>query len=441
METRPTTSRDNTNRAGWWVVLGSSVGVGLGSLIVVNASFPLLSRAAMGEFGSTQVEIVRAVTLFLAFQMVMSPVAGILLDRIGTRPVALGSIALFGVSLGILAFAHNLIEYCAAFAFMGLVSAPTNFVSYARAISTWFEDQRGFALGLAASAQGIGAGLVPLVAGWALSRGGWQSAVWIFAGIEILFCLPIVALLVRERGPDAPSRGPNANAPHSEQTILTPMPGLTITEILKTWVFWALIACFALSGFTFYAIILNIGAVVAQIAAMDIGHVAIMQTVLGLSAIPGRIASGYFLDRMRGYLVAVSVTLLTVVALLLYVISRSFASFTIAALLLGFSGGSENNLMPFFAGRIFGLKSVSKVYGWFLLSFFVGALIGPMAFAEVGALLHSYLPGLWGLAAIQIIITWLFYSMRSWRDHDENTNAKANDPNFQIQTATPADVG
>ena len=45
-------------------------------------------------------------------------------------------------------------------------------VSYARAISLWFDRKRGLALGLAASSQAVGAVLLPLVAARLIATSG-----------------------------------------------------------------------------------------------------------------------------------------------------------------------------------------------------------------------------------------------------------------------------
>lgn len=55
-----------------------------------------------------------------------------------------------------------------------------------------------------------------------------------------------------------------------------------------------------------------------------------------------------------------------------------------AAILGGLSIGGETDLMPYLASRYFGTQAVSKIFGWFLFAFFLGAAVGPVAFARLG---------------------------------------------------------
>jgi hypothetical protein len=41
--------------------------------------------------------------------------------------------------------------------------------------------------------------------------------------------------------------------------------------------------------------------------------------------------------------------------------------------------------MPYLASRYFGTRAVSRIFGWFLFAFFLGATVGPLAFAQLSA--------------------------------------------------------
>ena len=150
--------------SGWTVVIGSGVGIAFGSIVFMSAGFALLASAWAREFGWTQSELAKAATIFLLVQTVMYPVCGWLLDRWGSRRVAMGSIALFSLSLILLSqVGSSLTKMYLAFGLVSAVSAGTNVVSYARALALWFDRNRGLALGLAAGAQAVGSFLVPIL--------------------------------------------------------------------------------------------------------------------------------------------------------------------------------------------------------------------------------------------------------------------------------------
>jgi len=70
--------------------------------------------------------------------------------------------------------------------------------------------------------------------------------------------------------------------------------------------------------------------------------------------------------------------------------------------------------MPFLAARHFGARGVSRIFGWFLFAFFLGASVGPVAFAQLTAVYNGSATPLLMLAALQILPAILFVSQ--WRN-------------------------
>jgi sugar phosphate permease len=209
---------------GWKVVIGSGIGIGSGSVPFFASSFALLAAAMAKQFGWSQADVARAASIYLLLQTVAYPLCGWPLDRWGSRTFASLSIVLFTVCLIALSFVGNsLWQLYAAFALMGLLAAGTNVVSYARAIALWFNRRRGFAMGLAASAQAIGAFSMPIVMQKLIETHGWPSALLVFAGFELVVCLPLVALLIKD-SPQAYGLTADGGTPPSTAASLTTIP-------------------------------------------------------------------------------------------------------------------------------------------------------------------------------------------------------------------------
>ncbi len=148
---------------GWKVVIGSGIGIGSGSVPFFASSFALLAAAMAKDFGWGQADVAKAASIYLLLQTIAYPLCGWPLDRWGSRKFASLSIVLFAVCLIVLSrIGGSLWQFYAGFALMGLLPAGTNVVSYARAIALWFNRKRGLAMGLAASAQAIGAFGMPI---------------------------------------------------------------------------------------------------------------------------------------------------------------------------------------------------------------------------------------------------------------------------------------
>ena len=80
----------------------------------------------------------------------------------------------------------------------GLISTGQAPPAYAKAVSSWFDERRGLALGIAMAGIGIGATAVPQFARWAIDTFGWRAAYVALGALTFAVAFPSVALLVRE---------------------------------------------------------------------------------------------------------------------------------------------------------------------------------------------------------------------------------------------------
>jgi sugar phosphate permease len=297
---------------GWNVVIGSSIGIAFGSVPFFAAGFALLASAMARDFGWTQADVAKAASIYLLMQTVAYPLCGPPLDRWGSRNFAVISIALFALSLVILSqIGGSLTELYLAFAFMGFISAGTNVLSYARAIALWFNRKRGFALGVSASSQALGAFLIPVFAEKIIHAYGWSASLIGFAAFEAVVCLPLVLVLIK----DSPK--PYGLLPDGD-TEMTPEvaaeaadPGMAVGEILRTGVFWKLAVCFAVMGMSFYAITPNIVYILTKKAGLSVADIALIQAFSGVARLFGRVGFGYLLDRIHAPYVGILALLLS----------------------------------------------------------------------------------------------------------------------------------
>ncbi len=400
---------------GWNVVIGAGIGIGSGSIAFFPSCYGLLSAAMAKDFGWAQAEVAKGASIFLLAQMVAYPLCGLVLDRWGSRAFAAFSIGMFALSLVALAQVNGPIwQLDVALAFMALVSAGTNVVSYARALAQWFDRRRGLAMGLAAGSQALGLFAMPL-AFHRLDEGmGWSRALLPFAAFELLVTLPVVLLLVK----DSPARyglGPDGTAANAVVSSSAAVDGRhpSLREVFRSSVFWRLALCFAFMGMSFYAIAPNIVYILTKKAGMGLGEVAIIQALSGLATLCGRIGFGMLLDRFHAAAVSILALALTASCALIYATSDSVGLVVFAAILNGLAAGGDTDLMPYLASRYFGATTVSRVFGWFLFAFFLGAAIGPVAFARLSGLYGGADRPLMMLAALQLLPAIVFVTL--WR--------------------------
>ena len=399
---------------GWKVVIGAGIGIGSGSIVFFPSCYGLLAAAMSKDFGWVQADVAQGASVFLIVQTFAYPLCGLVLDRWGSRAFAMFSIVMFAISMAALSQIGGVLgQLYAALAFMALVSAGTNVVSYARALSQWFERKRGLAIGLAAAAQAIGLFIMPLAFQRLAQAWGWSHALLPIAAFELLVTLPLVALLVKDSpapygllpdGDDASSKGSSS---------IETEPEITLGDVLRRPVFWKLAACFAVMGMTIYAIIPNIVYILTKRVGMTLGEVATVQALSGLATLCGRIGFGFLLDRFHAPAVALIALVMSAFCATIYSTSDVAALIVFAAIVNGVANGGDTDLMPFLAARYFGARAVSRVFGWFLFAFFLGASIGPVAFAQLTRIYGGPATPLLMLAALQIVPAVLFVTL--WR--------------------------
>jgi MFS family permease len=396
---------------GWKVVIGSGVGISFGSVPFFASGFALLAGAMAREFGWTQPDVAKA-AIYLLLQTVAYPICGWPLDRFGSRKFAAASIVAFAVSLLVLSrIGNSLTQLYLAFALMGIISAGTNVVSYARAIALWFNRKRGLALGFAASSQAVGSFVIPIVAQKLIAQYGWSTALLALAAFELVVCLPLVMLLVK----DSPAPyGLLADGAESTVAVAHAEPaggGMEVRDIIRTGTFWKLALCFAIMGMSFYAIAPNIAYILTKTAGLSLADVAKVQAASGIAVLFGRIGFGYLLDKVHAPIVGILTLALLAISAAIYATAVSPVIIICAGILGGLAIGGESDLMPYLASRYFGTRAVSKIFGWFLFVFFLGAAVGPLAFAQLSVAYNGAIVPLSMVVALQLVPAVVFLSL------------------------------
>ncbi len=178
------------------------LGLLVGNGPIMQFTFGVLLPPISREFGWPRGTVSAAIVVGLWMTGIATPVAGRLVDRFGTRAVALPAIALFSLATASVALVPaSPIAFTALYALMGLTAAGQTPLVYAKAISARFDDRRGLALGIAMAGVGLGATLVPEFAQALVSAVGWRGAYVGLGSLTFLFAFPAVALFLGDASP------------------------------------------------------------------------------------------------------------------------------------------------------------------------------------------------------------------------------------------------
>lgn len=364
-------------KAGWLLLLACAIGVGCSAIALPFYSIGPLTKPVEAATGWARSDIQFAILFSSGIGALTSPVVGWLIERYGARRVALPS--LVGVSIGLLvaSFATSLGQFWTGYAIAAILGAGSNPVLWSRVVAGSFHKARGTALGLALVGTAFVAMLLPALVAFAVPHFGWQGALRLMAALPIVVAFPVVYLFLHPRDID-----PGENRTGE-------LTGLDVGEALRGYRFWIL------TGSIFCGYLAISGAGPNLIPALsdrgfDPGSAAAIASVFAISMIPGRILSGFLMDRFWAPMVACVVLILPAIACLMIGASDDARILAMACGMLGIAAGAELDVLAFLTARYFGLRHYPQIYALSYAALAVGSAIAPTLFSRVYELTLSY---------------------------------------------------
>ena len=377
----------------WLLLLAASTGVICSSIVLPFYSIGALVVPITAEFGWSRAEFQLVLAFSTGAGVITAPIVGLLVDRIGARTMALSGLVGLGVALVIASQAGDeLWLFYGAYACMAVLGAGTIPVTWTRAITATFFQQRGLALGLMLSGTGICAILIPQYTVWLVERWGWREAYLGLAALPVIFAGPLVYLYFK---PDGIEIEDEAQAEGVQS-------GLSLAEAASGYRFWALLLSIFLVYIAMSGIVPNlIPALTDQGIDPQVAATAI--SVMGISVIVGRLMVGYLVDLYWAPGIAAFAISLSVAGALILLGQPQFIMACVAAGLLGFAAGAELDLMSFLAARYFGLLHYAKIYSWLYAALALASGIAPSLFGYIYDTTGSYSIGFtYGAASFAI---------------------------------------
>jgi predicted MFS family arabinose efflux permease len=384
-------------RQGWPSVLASMFGVGLGlsplGFYTIGVFAPVLAHV----FHWTFAEIFFGITMQTIGVVIFAPLTGLLADRIGARPVALVSTALFSLAFICFAFSNgSLVLYDVTWLMLAVVGCGTLPMTWTRVLNQRFERQKGLALGIALMGTGIFGVISKPLTHWLITDFGWRPAYAVLGLLPMLIALPIGLALFR-----APATPVSAvtSAP-------VPLEGMTLREALGSWRFWLLGAALLPISFGITGPITNLEHILSGDGFKG-ASITDLTALIGLSALAGRLAGGFLLDLFWAPAVGALILATPLLSLwLLTLPNPGAAGAATAILLIGFAVGVEYDIIAYLVARYFGMRSYTTIYGLLYNCFGVGAGFAPFIFGWAFDASQSYVPVL-RVAMILLLISTL----------------------------------
>ena len=195
-----------------WIVVGS-IWVTLAIASGLYFSFPIFFVAFLDDFGWSRGATAAAFSISSIVQGLLSPVVGMLVDRVGPRRVMLAGAFVLGVSC---LLASRVDSLWSLYLVQGVLAAAgvcaVSWVPSGALIAGWFASRRGSMMGLAFSGMGAGVLVMGPLAQWLIAGHGWRAAYLVLGAGTLAVLLPLVWFGIRD-APAAPRGGAGRSAP------------------------------------------------------------------------------------------------------------------------------------------------------------------------------------------------------------------------------------
>lgn len=382
-------------RRGWGVLLGCLLGMAVGGPTLFYLPIGVLMKPIEADLHVSRTVLSGGLLLFTVVTAIASPFIGGLIDRIGVRiPIVCSLVGLVLVYGGFGLFLRSAAGFYALSLLCALAGAGSTALAFTRAVSDWFVEARGLAVGAMLMGSALTVALVPSLLTAVIAADGWRAGYFALAGL-VLIALPVIAACVRL---DPRKAGRSLRRDSGDEP-----PGLAE---LYSPIFWMLIASFlflslALSGLTVHFVpMLTDGGIGPATAARFAG-------LMGAAAIASRLIMGALIDRIFAPFVAIPVFLFAAGGCLVLALAGPVTA-PLAAVAIGMGAGSELALMGYLTGRYFAPRLYGRAYGWQFGAFAVANGLSPVWMAAVHDEAGSYRLALHAVAVLLLIPSAIF---------------------------------
>lgn len=348
------------------------------------------------SFGWTRTQVTAGLTLSTLVQALFSIPIGLLVDRLGPRPFGLVGIILTCAAFAMLGTATgDRTQWYMLWSLLALATLPVQATIWTSAVATRFETSRGLAFAITLCGASLAVAVFPLMSSWLIAAHGWQQAAPMQAAIWVVIAFPMIFLFFR----GARDR-PRAKTPAQATSPFVAANGATLAQGVRSTIYHRLLIASLLFTFTIIALVVHFVPILTDRGA-DPMRAAGIASVVGLTSVIGRLATGLLLDRFRASLVGAAVFMLPAAAcLLLLLAGGDLMPQMMAAGLIGLTLGAEVDVIVYLTTQHFGLRTFGGLYGGLLMALSIGTATGPLGASAVFDQYGNYGPFLWATIAL-----------------------------------------
>lgn len=374
MSTRQTAAEEW--KLGWALVLAASIGFSFHS--VMMAATGLFMEPLGRDFGWSRSQLSAGISIASIIQAVLSPFFGILIDRWGTRRIAIPGLVLTTIVISSFSLATgSWTQWVTLWVLYALVSLAIKSTVWTTAVAGVFTAGRGLAIGMTMTGAALAQVVTPPFANMMIENFGWRAAFFwvgiIWGGAALL--LSIFFLF------DAHDRNRKAIAmatPDKPAAIPAPLQGLSIGQAWRDPALWSIAAS------TLIMMVLTIAVLVHQFplltaAGVSRANAAWLTSLFGIAGIIGKLVTGWMMDRWHGRIVGgVTLASSSIAFVLLLEPFRTPLLIAVAMFINGYASGTKLQICGYLTTRYAGMRNFGTIFGFMASVIALGSGLGPM---------------------------------------------------------------
>jgi len=366
-----------------WVIVGLAM-LSLAYWFGLRTTFSVFFVALIDQFHWGRAEAAAALSIAMVAYMVMAPVVGILVDRIGPRKVMLPGIALTGLGLLLCTQIETLTQFYVFYGVVAGIGIPClSIAPFTVILAHWFERKRGTANGLASVGMGMSSPLFVPLFQYIISLWGWRSAFFIFSLLVFAIPLPLNAIFLKHR-PEEIGLLPDGDSVDDKPEEAQFHPSASslkeqgVKDLMKTGRFWSVMLFPALIVFGIYIVIVHHVRYLVDLGVSKMWAASIFAAMGAISA-GFRFFWGWFSDRIGReitYTLGGICFSLGILSLLVFQYIPSPFLLYLFAFFFGAGWGSTAPMFMSIAGDLYKGKNFGLIYGMVEGNIGIGAAVG-----------------------------------------------------------------
>jgi MFS family permease len=334
-------------RSAWKPLVAATYGTGASGVAILTYTSGVFYPALDDAIGISRFQFGLAFTFGTVGLALATPVAGMLMDRFGSRVPIIGGILLLALSLSIVGlFTTSVYTFIGLTALVGILASPTGPVGYTREVSRHFFQNRGLALGIAQAGAGLSGAVLPVIVAAMIGAFDWRAGYFLLAAIALSALPGVVATF---RTDERISAGTSA-------------PASPMGPIFRSHVYQVQLVAFALLSLGTSGLALHFVPMLLEMGS-DLTTAASWASLIGISIIGSRIGAGWLADRFDAPLICFGICLFGLCGAAIFG-AETMSLAPLGALFIGCVIGAEIDLLSFMTARFFPAGSYGRAYAW-----------------------------------------------------------------------------